>query len=120
MNSHFHTHVNTHFCYCGRAHVSAHTHVHTYDKVAQVAPQVAPQVATQVAPQRSPSPVARHTRSKTARANWESQPWVAEDADINHRLKFLRASDDPWERSLIPAVEQEAIQRASKRSKAAY
>jgi hypothetical protein len=67
---------------------------------------------------RAPSPVAKRTRSKIQLSVWENQPFVAEDADIKRRLDFLRASDDPWERSLVPAVEQEIVQRSAKRSKA--
>lgn len=111
MNSHFHTHVNTHYCGCGRTHISAHTHVHTYD--------VPQQVMHQEAPKRATSPIARRTRSKQQRATWENTPWAVADADIADLLDFLKKSDDPWERSLIPAVEQDAIQRHANRAKIA-
>lgn len=104
-HSHFHTHVNTHSCSCGRTHISAHTHVNTYE--------------TGPIPLRSPSPVARRTRSKIQRATWENTPWGVADKDIADLLAFLRESDDPWERSLIPEVEKDAISRMAKRAKKA-
>ena len=113
-HAHYHTHVNTHFCGCGRTHVSAHTHVHEYDVVTTNAVTASPPVK-QVA--RAASPVAQRTRSKQQRATWENTPWGVADADIADLLDFLRKSDDPWERSLIPAVEKDAISRQAKRSK---
>ena len=104
MNTHFHTHVNTHYCGCGRTHISAHTHAHTYE-------------VKQEAPKRATSPIAQRTRSKHHRATWENTPWGVADADIADLLDFLKKSDDPWERSLIPAVEQDAIERHAKRAK---
>ena len=112
MNSHVHTHVNTHYCGCGRTHISAHTHAHTYE-----VPQLAK--LEQEAPKRATSPIARRTRSKQQRATWENTPWAVADADIADLLDFLKKSDDPWERSLIPAVEQDAIQRHANRAKIA-
>ena len=106
-HSHFHTHVNTHSCGCGRTHISAHTHVHSYE--------TGP--ATMPAPVRSQPPVARRTRSKIQRATWENTPWGVADKDIADLLTFLRESDDPWERSLIPEVEKDAISRMAKRAK---
>jgi len=68
-------------------------------------------------PASSPSPVARRTRSKLQRATWENTPWGVADKDIADLLTFLRQSDDPWERSLIPEVEKDAISRMVKRAK---
>jgi len=99
QHTHFHTHVNTHSCDCGRTHVSAHTHAYIYP--------VAEKQQT----------VASRTRSKMAKATWENTPWHVADADLADLLDFLNKSDDPWERSLIPAVEKDAIDRAAKRSK---
>lgn len=107
-HAHYHTHVNTHFCGCGRTHVSAHTHVHEYPVVVKTVQAPAPRAA---------SPVAQRTRSKQQRATWENTPWGVADADIADLLDFLHKSDDPWERSLIPAVEKDAISRQAKRSK---
>ena len=113
MNSHFHTHVNTHFCGCGRTHFSAHTHVHTYP-VVSMTPKAAP------TPTAIPvDGVAKRTRSHMARANWENNPVAGQDKDLVRRLDFLRNSDDPWERSLVPEVEKDAIQQSSKRVKKA-
>lgn len=52
-----------------------------------------------------------------AKATWENTPWHIADADLADLLDFLNKSDDPWERSLIPAVEKDAIDRAAKRAK---
>jgi len=112
MNSHFHTHVNTHFCGCGRTHISAHTHVHTYP-VYPATPQMSLKVTIPGAP------VAKRTRSQKARSVWESEPWTDQDKEIIRRLDFLRNSDDPWERSLVPEVERDAIQQSAKRAKKA-
>ena len=62
------------------------------------------------------SPIAARTRHKIARKNWISS--IA-DADIDDLLQFLRNSTDPWERSLIPEVERDAIQRFTARNKRA-
>jgi predicted glycoside hydrolase/deacetylase ChbG (UPF0249 family) len=114
MNSHFHTHVNTHFCSCGRTHISAHTHVHMYPVVLSMTPKAAPP------PTAIPvDGVAKRTRSRVALANWESDPDAAQDKDLVRRLDFLRNSDDPWERSLVPEVERDAIQQSAKRPKKA-
>jgi len=116
-HAHYHTHVNTHFCDCGRAHIAAHTHVHRYNPSStQVSSKTIP-VAMTVP--RSASPVAKRTRSKQQRATWENTPWAVDDKDIADLLDFLRKSDDPWERSLIPAVEKDAIDRQAKRAKKA-
>ena len=106
QHTHFHTHVNTHSCDCGRTHVSAHTHAHIYP-----APLAAAAEKQQT--------VASRTRSKMAKATWENTPWHIADADLADLLDFLNKSDDPWERSLIPAVEKDAIDRAAKRAKRA-
>ena len=53
--------------------------------------------------------IAKRTRSRMA--NW--------DKDLVRRLDFLRNSDDPWERSLVPEVEKDAIQQSAKRAKKA-
>ena len=111
-HSHFHTHVNTHRCGCGRTQITAHTHVHMYE----TGPAALSTVST---PVRSPSPVARRTRSKLQRATWENTAWGVDDKDIADLLAFLRESDDPWERSLIPEVEKDAISRMAKRAKKA-
>jgi hypothetical protein len=50
---------------------------------------------------------------------WENTPWGVADKDITDLLTFLRESDDPWERSLIPEVEKDAISRMAKRAKKA-
>ena len=115
---HYHTHVNTHRCDCGKSHITAHTHVHQYETMplVNVAP---PTLAAAPAKVRSPSPVARRTRSKQQRATWENTSWTVADADLADLLDFLRKSDDPWERSLIPAVEKDAIDRMAKRAKKA-
>lgn len=114
---HYHTHVNTHFCDCGRTHITAHTHVHAYPLLTGIANnKVAAPMPIRA---RSPSPVARRTRSKQQRATWENTPWTVADADLADLLDFLRKSDDPWERSLIPAVEKDAISRQAKRAKKA-
>lgn len=60
--------------------------------------------------------IAKRTRSKTARITWENTPWHIDDKDIKDLLAFLLLSDDPWERSLIPAVEADAIKRFAKRN----
>lgn len=112
-HSHFHTHVNTHNCGCGRTQITAHTHVHMYE----TGPATMPTSVPAPAPLRSPSPVARRTRSKIQRATWENTAWGVDDKDISDLLDFLRKSDDPWERSLIPAVEKDAIDRMAKRAK---
>ena len=62
------------------------------------------------------SPIAARTRHKIARKNWISS--IA-DADIDDLLQFLRNSTDPWERSLIPEVERDAIERFTARNKRA-
>jgi len=66
---------------------------------------------------RASSPIARRTRSKQQRATWENTPWTVADADLADLLDFLHQSEDPWERSLIPAVEKDAIERQVKRAK---
>lgn len=116
MNTHFHTHVNTHYCGCGQTHISAHTHAHTYQLMQVQMPQTPPQQMAKTL-KSPPSPIAKRTRSKQQRATWESSPWAVADADIADLLDFLKRSDDPWERSLIPAVEQDAIERFAKRTK---
>lgn len=113
MNSHFHVHVNTHFCVCGRTHINAHAHVHTYPTAAT------PQMNLKITIPVEGASVAKRTRSRTARSVWESEPLSAQDAEIVRRLDFLRNSDDPWERSLVPEVEKEAIQQSAKRVKVA-
>jgi len=113
-HSHFHTHVNTHSCGCGRTHISAHTHVHMYE----TGPAKMSAMSANV-PASLPSPVSRRTRSKLQRATWENTPWGVADKDITDLLTFLRESDDPWERSLIPEVEKDAISRMAKRAKKA-
>lgn len=115
MNSHFHTHVNTHFCDCGRTHIHAHTHVHTYPTTAVTTPQMNLKITIPV----EGASVAKRTRSHKARSVWESEPPTAEDMEIVRRLDFLRNSDDPWERSLVPEVEREAIHLSAKRAKVA-
>jgi hypothetical protein len=84
------------------------THVHQYE----LAPA---QISVKTVP--PPSPVAQRTRSKQHRATWENTPWGVADADIADLLDFLYKSDDPWERSLIPGVEKNAISRQAKRAK---
>lgn len=116
---HFHTHVNTHFCGCGATHVTAHTHVRQYEVMPSLAKVAPPTIAAAPTNVRSPSPVARRTRSKLQRATWENTTWAVADKDVNDLLDFLRKSDDPWERSLIPAVEKDAIDRMAKRAKKA-
>ena len=134
-HTHYHTHVNTHSCDCGRTHISAHTNAHVYPAQTAVAQTAVAQTAvaqtavaqtavaqTAVAqptsqPMRSASPVAKRTRSKAQRAAWEKQPWSVADADINDLISFLKESTDPWERSLIPEVEKDAIARFAKRAK---
>lgn len=119
-HSHFHTHVNTHSCSCGRTHISAHTHVNTYETGPATTSVMPTNVPTSAPPPvRSPSPVARRTRSKLQRATWENTPWGVADKDIVDLLAFLRESNDPWERSLIPEVEKDAIIRMAKRAKKA-
>jgi hypothetical protein len=103
MHTHIHTHVNTHFCDCGRIHISAHAHAHVY-----------PVAAQQTLPD---EPIAKRTRGKQARITWENTPWGVADRDLKDLLEFLHASNDPWERSLIPAVEKDAIERLSLRNK---
>ena len=116
-HAHYHTHVNTHLCNCGRTHISAHTHVHEYNVAsAQVSSKTIPVPMTVP---RAASPVAQRTRSKQQRATWENTPWGVADKDIADLLDFLRKSEDPWERSLIPAVEKDAIDRQVKRAKKA-
>jgi non-ribosomal peptide synthetase component F len=105
MHTHIHTHTNTHSCECGRTHVSIHAHAHVH-ALANALANV--EVDT--------SPIAARTRHKIARKNWESS--IA-DADIDDLLQFLRNSTDPWERSLIPEVEKDAIQRFAARNKRA-
>jgi hypothetical protein len=73
-------------------------------------------VAAMPAP-RASSPIARRTRSKKERATWENTPWTVDDRDLADLLDFLHQSEDPWERSLIPAVEKDAIERQVKRAK---
>ena len=106
MHTHIHTHVNTHFCGCGRTHVSAHAHAYVYP--------VATSTQTQLV---SNEPIAKRTRGKQARITWENTPWGVADRDIADLLEFLHASNDPWERSLIPAVEKDAIERQRLRNK---
>jgi hypothetical protein len=101
-HTHIHTHVNTHFCGCGRTHISAHAHAHVYP------------VATRAV---TDEPIAKRTRAKQARITWENTPWGVADRDLADLLEFLHASNDPWERSLIPAVEKDAIERLSLRNK---
>ena len=108
FHTHFHTHVNTHSCDCGRNHVSAHTQAHTYLKVSD-------QVVSPAA--EAPVSMAKRTRSHTQRATWENTPWRVDDKDIRDLLAYLLLSNDPWERSLIPQVEKDAIAREAKRSK---
>lgn len=114
MNSHFHTHVNTHFCGCGRTHIHAHTHVHTYPLAEPVA---TPKMNLKITIPVEGASVAKRTRSRMARSVWESEPLSAQDQEIVRRLDFLRNSDDPWERSLVPEVENDAIQQSAKRAK---
>ena len=116
-HAHYHTHVNTHSCDCGRTHISAHTNVHIYPVHAALAQTAVAQSAVATKPMRSASPVAKRTRSKAQRAAWEKQPWSVADADINDLISFLKESNDPWERSLIPEVEKDAIARFAKRAK---
>lgn len=106
MHTHIHTHVNTHFCGCGRTHVSAHAHAHVYP--------VATSTQTQLV---SNEPIAKRTRGKQARITWENTPWHIDDRDIQDLLAYLLLSNDPWERSLIPAVEKDAIERQRLRNK---
>lgn len=117
-HTHIHTHVNTHFCECGRTHVSAHGHAHVFDNGNVAA---LPSTSQMILPstQKKEVPVAQRTRSKMQRITWENTPWHVDDRDLDDLLGFLRESDDPWERSLIPAVERDAIERAAKRSKKA-
>jgi len=105
--------MNTHNCGCGRTHITTHTHVHMYETGPATLPATMP-VSVKA---RSPSPVARRTRSKIQRAIWEKTPWSDADKDLADLLNFLRESNDPWERSLIPAVEKDAIDRMAKRAK---
>lgn len=56
-------------------------------------------------------PIAARTRAKTARITWENTPWHVDDRDLCELLEYLQNSKDQWERSLIPAVEKDAIQR---------
>lgn len=69
-------------------------------------------------PMRSPSPVAKHTRSRIAMRLWETSP-PAGDENIVRRLDFLRSSEDPWERSLVREAEREVVELQRKRSKVA-
>jgi hypothetical protein len=103
-HTHIHTHVNTHFCGCGRTHISAHAHVYPVATVQQTQPT-------------NTEPIAKRTRAKQARITWENTPWGVADRDLADLLEFLHASNDPWERSLIPAVEKDAIERLSLRNK---
>jgi len=107
-HAHYNTHVHVHACECGRQHAHAHTHVHEYDSAATEQKQ--PQVQKN-------EPVAKRTRAQKARITWENTPWHVDDRDLKDLLAFLLLSDDPWERSLIPAVEKDAIDRAAKRAK---
>ena len=84
-----------------------HTHFHTHAHIYPAAPLAAEKQQT----------VSSRTRSKMAKATWENTPWHVADADLADLLDFLNKSDDPWERSLIPAVEKDAIDRAAKRAK---
>lgn len=104
-HTHIHTHVNTHFCGCGRTHVSAHAHAHVYP------------VATQQTQIVTNEPIAKRTRAKQARITWENTPWHVDDRDLKDLLAYLLLSTDPWERSLIPAVEKDAIERLRLRNK---
>ena len=114
FHTHFHTHVNTHSCECGRNHVSAHTHAHVYPTLATSASTPVPIVSTAA---EAPVGMAKRTRSHTQRATWENTPWRVDDKDIRDLLAYLLLSNDPWERSLIPEVEKDAIAREAKRSK---
>ena len=117
-HTHTHVHVNTHFCGCGRTHVSAHGHAHVYDNGNVTS---LPSTSEMILPstQKKEIPVAQRTRSKLNRITWENTPWHVDDRDLKDLLTFLLLSDDPWERSLIPAVEKDAIERAAKRAKKA-
>jgi hypothetical protein len=105
MHTHIHTHVNTHFCDCGRTHVSAHAHALVYPLTEQDTKPL------------TSEPIAKRTRGKQARITWENTPWGVADRDLKDLLEFLHASNDPWERSLIPAVEKDAIERHRLRNK---
>ena len=121
FHAHFHTHVNTHSCDCGRKHISAHTHAHVYpiaEAVAMPQPVAAVTPKQEARPLRSPSPVAKHTRSRIAMRLWESSP-PAGDEDLVRRIDFLRASEDPWERSLVRNAEREVVELQKKRAKIA-
>ena len=117
-HTHIHTHVNTHFCDCGSTHVSAHAHALVIDNGNVMS---LPSTSEMILPsiQKKEPPVAHRTRSKMQRITWENTPWHVDDRDIVYLLAFLLLSDDPWERSLIPAVEKDAIDRAAKRAKKA-
>ena len=117
-HTHIHTHVNTHFCDCGSTHVSAHAHALVIDNGNVMS---LPSTSEMILPsiQKKEPPVAQRTRSKMQRITWENTPWHIDDRDIVDLLAFLLLSDDPWERSLIPAVEKDAIDRAAKRAKKA-
>jgi hypothetical protein len=62
-------------------------------------------------------PIAKRTRGKQARITWENTPWHVDDRDIKDLLDYLNNSEDEWERSLIPAVEKDAIERVQLRRK---
>jgi len=105
-HTHIHTHVNTHFCECGNTHVSAHAHAHVYPATKNQQTQVS-----------NNEPIAKRTRAKQARITWENTPWGVDDRDLKDLLSYLLLSNDPWERSLIPAVEKDAIERLRIRNK---
>jgi hypothetical protein len=115
-HTHIHTHVNTHFCECGSTHVSAHAHALVIDNGNVTS---LPSTSEMILPMKKEVPVAQRTRSKMQRITWENTPWHVDDRDLVDLLAFLLLSDDPWERSLIPSVEKDAIERAAKRSKKA-
>ena len=96
--------------------MSAHGHAHVFDNGNVAA---LPSTSQMILPVKKEVPVAQRTRSKMQRITWENTPWHVDDRDLDDLLGFLRESDDPWERSLIPAVERDAIERAAKRSKKA-
>jgi len=49
------------------------------------------------------TPVAHRTRSKI-----QPVTWGVSDKDVADLLMYLRNSNDPWEQSLIPAIEKAA------------
>jgi hypothetical protein len=56
-------------------------------------------------------PASRFTRGRQARITWENTPWSLDDRDLRNLLDYLGNSTDPWERSLIPLVEADAVER---------